>query len=171
MPDQSDQSLKERLVAAYNSLLDTTREVIREERQDFNSGIDLALEKVSELEELSREELNKAADYLKRDVEDAANYLNTSGKEMRDWLQIDLELIERGLAEKFNALVDHTREQLLRLEIEADLYGEWHTGEVTGLGTLECKSCGEQLHFHKPGHIPPCPKCHGTTFRRLNHEG
>ncbi|WP_455234152.1 zinc ribbon-containing protein [Thiogranum longum] len=22
------------------------------------------------------------------------------------------------------------------------------------------------MHFHKPGRIPPCPKCHATVFRR-----
>ena len=41
-----------------------------------------------------------------------------------------------------------------------------HTGEVTGAGTLVCDKCGEKLHFHKAGKIPPCPKCHATQFHR-----
>lgn len=30
-----------------------------------------------------------------------------------------------------------------------------------------CDKCNAFLHFHKPGHIPPCAKCHGTHFHRL----
>ncbi|MDH5595020.1 MAG: zinc ribbon-containing protein, partial [Gammaproteobacteria bacterium] len=47
--------------------------------------------------------------------------------------------------------------------------GEWHTGEVVGVGTLRCKACGELLHFHATGHIPPCPKCQKTVFNRVSH--
>ena len=46
---------------------------------------------------------------------------------------------------------------------EASFY---HTGEVTGPGTLVCAECGKELHFHKAGHIPPCPGCRGTRYRR-----
>ncbi|MCK5669240.1 MAG: hypothetical protein KAI15_09155, partial [Gammaproteobacteria bacterium] len=41
------------------------------------------------------------------------------------------------------------------------------TGEIAGFGTLVCDECGEKLHFHKSGHIPPCPKCHKTSFHRI----
>ena len=45
-----------------------------------------------------------------------------------------------------------------------------HAGEITAFGTLQCKSCGEVIHLRGPGRIPPCPRCHGTTYRRLTEE-
>ncbi|MEE9491971.1 MAG: hypothetical protein V3W04_01145, partial [Gammaproteobacteria bacterium] len=42
----------------------------------------------------------------------------------------------------------------------------YHTGEVTGPGTLHCAECEEILTFHQPGKIPQCPKCHSTTYHR-----
>jgi len=35
-------------------------------------------------------------------------------------------------------------------------------------GTFECLNCGERVHLHKAGHIPPCPKCHHTEFKRVS---
>jgi NADH pyrophosphatase NudC (nudix superfamily) len=43
---------------------------------------------------------------------------------------------------------------------------EYHTGEITGIGTLFCDNCGHSLHFSKTGHIPPCPHCSHTRFHR-----
>ena len=43
---------------------------------------------------------------------------------------------------------------------------KYYSGEITGLGTLECDQCGENVHFQKPGKIPICAKCNGTVFHR-----
>ena len=64
-------------------------------------------------------------------------------------------------------LAETTRSRLDELAERARKVGEWHTGEITGVGILECKGCGEKLHFKTAGHIPPCPKCQGTVFRKL----
>jgi hypothetical protein len=42
----------------------------------------------------------------------------------------------------------------------------YHTGEATYGGTFQCKHCGSLVHLKKPGHLPPCPKCHKTEFQR-----
>ncbi|MES9926605.1 MAG: hypothetical protein ABW158_00685, partial [Candidatus Thiodiazotropha sp. 6PDIVS] len=44
----------------------------------------------------------------------------------------------------------------------------YHTGEVTGPGTLVCAQCGKEMHFKKTGHIPPCSGCKGTDFQRAS---
>jgi hypothetical protein len=43
---------------------------------------------------------------------------------------------------------------------------QFHTGEVTSLGTLTCKGCQAEMHFKGTSRIPPCPKCHQTVFRK-----
>ena len=78
----------------------------------------------------------------------------------------DVEQIESRILESLSLLVDTTKVDLAEFAEQATLFGEWHTGEVTGPGTLVCSACGEELHFHKTGHIPPCPKCTETKYHR-----
>jgi Zn finger protein HypA/HybF involved in hydrogenase expression len=129
--------------------------------------IDAARDKAVELGELTREEADKVASYLKRDIEDAATYLSGPSQEFADWLRFDIQLIEERLLEMFLTVADQTKLELMKLQHEADRADAWHTGEIAGIGTLQCFDCGELLHFHATGHIPPCPKCHGTAFRRV----
>lgn len=165
------ESLGERLAEGYHRMLERVRhrldEFEHETAPKLQHAIDEARERATELGELTREEAERVGDYLRKDLEDAATFVSESGRELGNWLNFDWNLIERGLADLFARAVDRTRVELEQFSERAAALGEWHTGEVTAMGTLQCKSCGEVLHFHGPGHIPPCPKCHGTTFRRL----
>jgi len=42
----------------------------------------------------------------------------------------------------------------------------YRTGELTHGGSFTCDACGQGILLKKAGHLPPCPKCHGTAFRR-----
>ena len=114
---------------------------------------------------LKEEDVVKLERYVKRDLIDAARYRNKTGGSLQDWLGFDLALIKNEFLEMFSAAADKTTTELLLLQLQAES-AEYHTGELTGLGTLACDQCGEKLHFHKPGHIPPCPKCNSTHFHR-----
>jgi len=129
----------------------------------LHHAIDEALIKSGKLEELTKEEAEKLAAYLKRDLIDAAQYIKESGEDFKTWFGFDIELIEDRLQELFTQAADQTTIELMELKEQASRY---RTGEITGPGTLCCNECGELLHFHRPGHIPPCPKCHGTEFKR-----
>lgn len=165
------QELSERMVEGYNTMLTRAAETLHHGEQGVKQALDKAMQKSSELGELSREEAERVGDYLKRDVTDAARFLNNSGKELADWLSFDIAAVEMGLGQLFSRVVDQTRLALTDLELRASALGEWHSGEVVSIGTLQCKSCGEVLHFHHTSHIPPCPKCHGTSYRRLSTRG
>ena len=118
---------------------------------------------------LKDEDVVKLEGYVKRDLIDAARYQDKTGKSLQDWLGFDLALIKNEFLEMFSAAADKTTTELLLLKLDAE-NAEYHTGELTGLGTLVCDQCGEKLHFHKPGHIPPCSKCSSTHFHRQKHE-
>lgn len=171
MPEHD--SLNEKLVDAYNRMLErlnvAMEEVGRHARPALQEQLKQAAEKASELGELGREEAEEIAAYLKRDIQDAAQWLADNGDELKDWLRFDIEQVEDRLFEAMNSVADKTRIELQALEEQAGLVGEWKTGEITGIGTLTCEGCGELLHFHTSGHIPPCPKCHGTRFKRVSH--
>jgi hypothetical protein len=128
--------------------------------------IDQVSQKASEFSELSAIEVQKISEYLKRDLHDAATYMAENKAEFKQWLAIDTELIEEYLYEHFSQAADQTTVELNKLKMNAGT-AEYRTGEITGPGVLVCDKCGEQLHFVKAGHIPPCAKCHDTHFHRL----
>lgn len=159
------------LTDAYYRMLGRLRTRLEELEEDAEPVIERALanarETASELGELSREEAERVAGYLQRDLQSAAQFIGENGSEIADWLRLDLRLVEQGLADMFLKVADRTRLELERLSLQAGAWGEWHTGEVVGPGTLGCKGCGEELRFERVSHIPPCPRCHGTRFRRV----
>jgi predicted RNA-binding Zn-ribbon protein involved in translation (DUF1610 family) len=160
----------EKLVHAYNRMMERVKDALKQTEENtleaLRYNIDLAKEKAVELGELSREEAVRIGDYLRRDLEDAGEYLADSGAELSSWLQFDVEQVEERLWEAFTAAADQTKLAYLELEQRAQRASEYHTGELTSVGTLQCTKCGELLHFHSTGHIPPCPQCHHTHFAR-----
>jgi len=160
----------EKLVHAYNRMMERVKDALKQTEKNtveaLRYNIDLAKEKAVELGELSREEAVKIGDYLRRDLEDAGEYLADSGAELSSWLHFDVEQVEDRLWEVFTAAADQTKLAYLDLAQRAQRASEYHTGELTTVGTLRCSACGELLHFHGTSHIPPCPKCHATRFTR-----
>jgi hypothetical protein len=130
--------------------------------------IDAAKDKAVELEELSREEAEKIAGYLKRDLIDAAEFLTDTGDELRDWMGFESRLIESQILNLFMRAADKTTVELLGLKERAREASTYHAGEVTGPGTLICDACGSRQQFHKPRRISPCPNCHATDFHRTS---
>ena len=159
-----------RMTDAYEKMLERVDEMLEKAEQStipsLKRSVEQAREKAVELNELTREEAEKLADYLERDMKDAASRLSETGETLRNWWRFDVELVEQRLLELFANVADRTRVELDRFAEQAREASFYHTGEVTGPGTLICKGCGKELHFYKAGHIPPCPVCRGTRYRR-----
>lgn len=164
MTDKLELSMK--LIEAYNTLLHRVYDSLSEAGDKIKPNLEKRLEQAAELEELGREEIDTISNYLRRDIEAAAQWMADNGNELTDWLRFDVEQVEERALEAFTQLADQTTLELKQLERQATAVGEWHTGEIVGIGALICTECGEELHFHKTGHIPPCPKCHGSVFKR-----
>ncbi len=152
------------LLEGFHRLLEAVH--LRSTDHPISDRIDAALQKISEVSELTREEIDHLGDYLRRDLHDAAHYLNQSGSELKAWLRLDLALVEDRLLDMVNLMADETRSQLNLLAELAEEASQIHTGQIVSLGTLECQQCHHLLHFYKPGRVPPCPKCHQTHFSR-----
>lgn len=128
--------------------------------------IDKAKDEAVDLKEVSREDAEKLSNYLKRDLGDAASNMSKTGRELSDWLGFETALLETEFVDQLLKLADPTRVELFKLKLDAQQTPAYHTGEITGPGTLLCDQCGEKLHFYRAGKIPPCPKCHATSFHR-----
>lgn len=161
----------EKLVHAYNQMMLRVKQTLGKAEKAaeprLRQAIETAEEKAVELGELSREEAVQIGDYLRRDLQDAGEYLaGDEAQELKDWLRIDLNLIENQLFDMFLSVADQAKLDMLEFEEQLAEATEYRTGEITGPGVLACMDCGEELHFHEAGHIPPCPKCRGTYFVR-----
>ena len=155
---------------AYERMRERTHQLFDKNTQDLIPNLADALESAKEqaihLGELTKDEAELISTYLRRDLHDAGEYIKQQRGELADWLRFDVEQIEKKIWDSLSLLVDKTTIELEQLKARANRLGEWHTGEITGPGTLECVACGKHLHFHKTGHIPPCPKCHATVYKR-----
>jgi len=157
------------LGAAYEKMFERVVEGFRKS-DDKSEGliqrlIDDARDTAVELGEVSREEAEKLAGYVRRDLHDFIENIAETGRDWKDWLGFEAILLEAGFLEMLAEAADPTTLALQKLKLDADMAG-WHTGEIAGPGTLVCDQCGEKLHFHKTGRIPPCPGCHATSFHR-----
>jgi hypothetical protein len=154
---------------AYERLLEKSmenaRRVEKQAGRKLHQIIDAVDDEVAAVTKVSEEQLPKLAEYLKRDLVDAAHFLSETGKDLKDWWGFESALLEEQFRDNFSRAADQTTLELQELNEVAQL-AEYHTGEITGPGTLRCDGCAEVLHFHKPGRIPPCPKCHGSKYHR-----
>lgn len=165
----------DKLLNTYHSMLEHVKDLwhTAEEKAipTLSENIEKAAEKASELGEVTKEEAEKVGKYIQRDLEQAGDYLSDyveeNGPQLENWIKDELEFAEVQFAEMFANLADKTRLELDALAERARQVGVWRTGEITNVGVLYCQSCDEVLHFKKPGHIPPCPKCKGTEFKKV----
>ena len=166
----NEQELERKLVAAYDKMMGRIEQLIDTAEQQalpvLQKNIDRAKQQAIELKEISQEEAEKLGNYLRRDLHDAAEHLEQTGKELSTWFNFDLKLIEERVLEVFAKVADKTRLELAQLAEQAKRATEYHTGEITSIGTLSCQSCGTVMNFKKTSRIPPCPKCHKTLFTR-----
>ncbi|MET0102119.1 MAG: zinc ribbon-containing protein [Sedimenticola sp.] len=170
MAPQEKRDPVDRMVDAYENMLERVDEMLETAEKTtlpaLKKSLEAAREKAVEVDELTREEAEKIAGYLERDMKDAAHFLSETGEDFRNWMRFDLELIEGRLMDMFAKVADRTKLELDRFAEQAREASLYHTGEITGPGTLVCTGCGKELHFHKAGHIPPCPGCRGTSYKR-----
>ncbi len=169
------EQLEDTLEQTYHSIMQRVQDTVQYAKEDtlpsLKIRIDAAVDKTIELEELSEEEARKLGTYLQHDIQDAARFLAETGQGLRDWMRFDLDLIEDRLLDLFSTMVDHTHEELTRLELEAQANTIWEAGEVTGPGALRCDNCGAVKHFRRPTHIQGCSRCHHTQFTRVWDDG
>lgn len=159
---------QEKLSHAYHTMVERINDSLKQisGNDRLQKAFKSAREKSVELSELTQEESEKVGKYLARDLQQAQQYLSNTGHELGDWFHLDMELIENRLWEFFSHAADQTSLELLQLKDQAHNASEYHTGEITAPGVLECTACKGELHFKKAGHIPPCPKCRGKVFSR-----
>lgn len=170
MKDPQHNSPMDALGAVYEKMYEHTvnnfHKVENKTEQLVHKLLDEAKDKAIKFEKLSQKEAEDLARYLKRDLNDTATYLSKTGHELKDWLGFETVLLENEFLDLLLKVADETTVKLLQLKDNAQPASNYHSGEITGPGTLVCDQCGEKVYFYKAEKIPPCPKCKTTTFHR-----
>lgn len=156
----------ERAMESYDEFKEEVKELEEKAEPRLANFIDKARETAVELKELTVDESQEIAAYLKRDLQDAGKWLKDTGNELTDWFGYKTGMAKLELLDLFKKAADKEKVDLAQFEHELEEGGLYHSGQVTGPGTLVCENCGEQLHFERAGRIPPCPKCKGSSFHR-----
>jgi len=173
MNQQTDKptAVQERLIHGYDRMLQRTGQSLAtaaaRSELVLSHTLNMARDKAIELGELTREEADKVHDFVTRDLYAAGRHLAMEERDIADWLRLDLLAIEKELLNRFSGLAQAAKFELKHLEKARKRFDEWHTGEVTTIGTLRCRHCGEHVHFERTARIPPCPKCHTSVFERV----
>ncbi len=160
----------QRLEAAYKDMLARVNHALKDFEQitwpKLQKSITEAKETSTKVSELTHKEADIIGHSLEKDFLSAGKVLKRAGVAIKDWAEFDWEVAEEQLMRGFLSVADKTELAWLRLQQGLPPELEYHAGEITALGKLECICCGEVIDFNKISTIPPCPKCHKTTFVR-----
>ncbi|AOU98628.1 hypothetical protein BI364_12260 [Acidihalobacter yilgarnensis] len=157
---------KAHLSEAYTRMIERARTTAEDAGKRLELAVDEARDMAHELGELTRDEAELLAEYVKRDLQDLGAYLGSTGHDLRGWFVMDKTLVEARLFELMTSVADKTNLALAEFSRNLHEPAVWRTGEITGPGVLACLDCGKTLQLAKPGRIPPCPHCSATRFRR-----
>lgn len=157
--------------AAYEALRGEVRALLEEAQErlspeQMRRAVDEGARRLREAGRFTAETLGRAAETVRKDLLSAARELRPGVERLTDTAGGLLETLrDRGghlAALAARALGEWAQELGDRLDAAL----AYHTGEVAHAGTFVCTRCGETIRLERTGRLPPCPRCHHTTFRR-----
>lgn len=176
-------------LSAYEKLVQQTKERLARmtsaiDAEEFRKTIDKSAEEMRKIGDHSRDAINKASEALKKDLATTTEDMKRLGKSTEQ----ALETMQHASAELWTHLARGTgntwetwrnwsagtASDFLRNVSEwsakagdhLDHSLVYHAGEMTYGGVFKCEACGNEVTLGEPGHIPPCPNCQKTEFRR-----
>ncbi|MFP5344658.1 MAG: zinc ribbon-containing protein [Gammaproteobacteria bacterium] len=169
-PSESPDQKKE--LDAYEKLRLEVKKILGQALDAVNadnikSALESATKRLKEAGEYTGETVSKVSAALKKDL--ASSY-----QAMKPQAQ--------ALGETAGGLLEAWRDKGGRVLAQAaKALGEWssqfggkldamlvyHAGDITHGGEFVCAHCQHTLSVPKTGHLPPCPACLKTEFRRV----
>ena len=171
-----DDETRRRLESAYDRFAEHVVDAARAGRDLGREGIEAAMEKarsrLADAGEFSAVQGERFKTWLRRDLGlhleeqagDARELGRTLGQEAAQ--KLNPARLRDGTLATLATLLRSGGETLQAWSEKADAAVEYVSGEITSAGTLTCLGCGHVAHFEHTAHIPPCPVCQGTRFRK-----
>ncbi len=154
--------------ALYDRYAERTRELFEASQEKGKEAMDKAIEMAREqftaAGEFSAEQGEAFRKYMQRDLAQTEADMRTVGQEAAERFQP--ARLGAGAFSSMARLLQATGSALQTLSHKAEVALHYNTGEITSAGTLTCTKCGQTVRLKHSSHIPPCPRCHGTEFRK-----
>lgn len=152
----------ERVQTRMKELQETSLDTLEEE-------IEKAVEFEYELEEMTREEADLLGAYLERDLKHLMHFVDETGEGLKEWLQLDISLLEHQLADSLLSVADQTLVDTLELKqkLENDDAGHYISGEVATAGMFRCLNCSHMRCLTATSHLEPCEACGSHYYERV----
>lgn len=172
MSEQDKPAFSGKALKVYNRMLERVESRLNQvERKSWDAmreSLDEAVEFEKDLEELTREEIDLLAAYVKRDISHLMHFVDETGGDAGEWLRLDMALIEQKLLELLFSIADKTK--LETLELDHKLHhgpSQYISGEIATAGVLRCLACGHMVCLVETSHIEPCEACNSHYFERI----
>jgi hypothetical protein len=156
--------------------------------ESISNAMEKAVADLKEAGEHSKDVIAKAGDALKKDIASSLsnikplvtedieetrkdfNQMQNKGGALWREISSEAEHLTEVSLDKGGAFLLHVTKGLgdwaRSLSDKLDTSISYKTGDVSHGGTFICAACEAEIHLKKPGHLPPCPKCSKTEFRR-----
>lgn len=158
-------------LAAYERLREEAQKRLADIKDTVSAdairdSIDKASQRLKDVGEYTAETINKVAESLKKDIAGAARNMGPKWEQFSDKTS-DLFVVWRDRGSTFlgraaSAVGDWLEQAGGRLRDET-----YDTGDMASKGTFSCVACDERITLQTAGHLPTCPNCNQTKFRRV----
>ncbi|MCF8177132.1 MAG: zinc ribbon-containing protein [Sulfuritalea sp.] len=166
--DAASEGEQGRYEALYDRFAERARELFDAGQEKSKDAMEKAMENAREqlaaAEEFSAEQGEAFKKFMRRDLDQTAEEMRVLGHEAKE--RLNPARLGAGALSSMAKLLEATGSALQNLSRKAEEALHFNTGEITAAGTLTCTQCGQKVHLKHSAHIPPCPSCRGTQFRK-----
>ena len=152
----------------YDSFANRAQELFHASRDKSREAIEAAVEKArrqfTESGVFSSERGKAFKEYFLKDFDRLVEYSREIGEGAKE--KFEPGRLGTGALASLSSFLHLAGEAIQELAQKTDKALSCKTGEVTSAGSLTCENCGRTIRLKKTGHIPPCPECTGTHFKK-----
>lgn len=158
-------------LAAYQKLRADVQKLLADTKDTLNAdtirqAIDQAQARLRQAGEHTVETVNKAIAGIEKEMigtgQRVGARLENLSERSADVFSIWRDRGSLFLTRAADAVGDWMRQASARLGAQT-----YQTGDIAAEGTFECIACGQRVRLETPAHVPLCPKCRKTEFRRV----
>ncbi len=155
-------------VALYDRFTERVREIFdaghEKSKEAMEKAMESAREQLSAAGEFSAEQGEAFKQFMRRDLEQTAQDMRALSQEAKE--RLHPARLGAGALSSMARLLEVAGSALQSLSRKAENALRYTTGDITSAGTLTCTHCGQTVHLKRTSVIPPCPKCHGSEYRK-----
>lgn len=119
--------IEERLQHAYNEMLETVNDLIKKEKQPLMKATQTAQNKISELEEVTREEVDNISDEVRHDIASIGLVLENAREAFKEKLAFDGRYLKESTFEKLRDIAEHSALELAEFSEELKEQAQTYT--------------------------------------------